>query len=306
MTGLLMESLPNPAWDKADDIRLSVLIPFYRDDPRPLLQALASQLATDVELIAFDDGRPDAALCDAVHESIRAIASPAALLVSRVNRGRSAARNRLAQAARGDWVLFLDADMQVSAGFIQRWLDAIDNTSADVLFGGYAPAKADTVTRVHAALAQASDGLDASGRAAIGATAVCSSNLAVRRSVMKSVPFDEGYAGWGWEDVDWALSAAQGFKLGHVDNRAIHSGLESVPDLLAKFACSGANFARLLQRHPNYAARPGARLARLLRRLHAAPAARLIGKLAARTRLPVRLRVLGLKLFRAGVAAEEL
>jgi len=306
MTGPLIESLMNTAWSQAPRARLSILIPFFKDDPQPLLHALAAQAMPGTEIILCDDGRPDAALNSAVAETVLSLETPALLLSSRVNRGRSAARNRMAQAARGVWVLFLDADMEPGPDFLRRWLLALENTSSDAVFGGYAPAAPTQETRVHARLAAASDPVDAAARSRIGATAVCSSNLAARRAVIASVPFHEDYAGWGWEDVDWALSAAQQFQLSHIDNPAAHAGLETVDDLLAKFSRSGENFARLLHRHPDYAARPGAQLARMLRRFRAAWFARITGAAVAKAPLPTRLRVIGLKLYRAGVNAAAL
>lgn len=306
MTGPLTETLTNTAWTNADESVLSVLIPFYKDDPRALLDRLSDQACDGVELIAFDDGRPDAALNDQVGEHIRGLAAPATLLTSRINRGRSGARNRLAGAARGRWLLFLDADMEPGADFLVRWRLALDNTRLDGVFGGYRAGEPSAHTRVHARLAALSDPVDAAARSVIGASAVCSSNLAVRAEAFKAVPFEESYAGWGWEDVDWALSAAARFKLGHIDNPADHGGLETVPALLAKFSRSGGNFAKLLQRHPDYAARPGARMAIMLRRIRAGWLARLAGASAARAPLPDRVRVIGLKLYRAGVGAKAL
>lgn len=306
MTGPLTELSPNAAWSRTGPVRLSILVPFFMDDPHPLMEALAHQAPEGLELILCDDGRPDADLSKAVADAVDALDMPAALIVSRLNRGRSATRNRLAKAARGDWLLFLDADMVISPGFLQRWLLAMENTGAHALFGGFTPAPPDPTTRVHAALAKAGDVHDAAQRAQIGAVAVCSSNLAVRRAVLDAVPFDEHYQGWGWEDVDWALSADARFILSHLDNPAAHGGLESVPALLAKFARSGPNFARLIQRHPRYAARPGARLALLVKRMRLGMLARLVGRRFALAPAPLRVRVLGLKLFRAGIAAREL
>ncbi|MCR9128354.1 MAG: glycosyltransferase [Alphaproteobacteria bacterium] len=304
MTGPMTETLHNAAWAQCQAVRLSVLIPFYNDDPRPLITALTTTLPEGVEILALDDGRPDHALNSLVASAVNDLKSPCALLTSRINRGRSAARNRLAQASRGAWLLFLDADMVPGPDFITRWLLAMENTGADALFGGYKPGVPTSDTRVHACLAAASDPADAAERSRIGATAVCSSNLAARREVLHTIPFEESYAGWGWEDVDWALSAAQQFRLGHIDNPASHAGLETVDELLSKFARSGENFARLLQRHPDYAARPGAKLALLLQRFRLGWAARLAGSTAARLPLPAHLRVLGLKLYRAGVGAK--
>ena len=287
--------------------RLSVLIPFHRDDPTALIESLSQHAHGSVEIIAFDDGAPDPNLNAAVSKAVDGAAIAASLITCKINQGRSGARNRLAQAARGAWLLFLDADMEIDRDFLATWIAHMDSSTADALFGGFTPAGATPGTAVHAALAEASDVRTAKERARIGATAFCSSNLAVRASAFAQTPFDEGYCGWGWEDVDWALSAAQRFTLAHVENPVRHGGLETVDRLLSKFAQSGPNFARLLARHPDYEDRPGARLARQVKTVRAGWLARLCGGLSARfSVLPIRLRVLGLKLFRAGVAAQAL
>lgn len=289
-------------------ITLSVLIPFYGDDPRPLLDSLAAQADAETEIILFDDGAPDPALSDNVAHAVKAMSAPVTLISSPHNQGRSRARNALGAAAQGEWLLFLDADMEIDPGFIPRWRRALAETSQDALFGGYAPCEPRSPEeRLHAALAKASDAVEAQSRSAQGAYAVCSSNLAVRASLFAECPFDEGYAGWGWEDVDWALSASKLGALGHVDSPAAHGGLQSASELLAKFDRAGPNFARLLNRHPDYEARPGARLARKMQALRLAGPARVIGRGLALSRwAPIKARVLALKLFRAGAAARDL
>lgn len=309
MTGPMIERHANAAASaSAGTPRLSVLIPFLRDDPRKLIATLDRQAAPDVEIVLIDDGAPDATLTDTVRAAVDAAATPASLLISRRNLGRSAARNRLSEAARGDWLLFLDADMSLPDDFLQRWRTALTAARADALFGGYTPVQPDDpALAVHAALARASDVHTLAQRRALGAVAVCSSNLAVRRSFFQTCPFDTGFSGWGWEDVDWALSAARSGHLDHADIPAGHDGLQPVEALLDKFAAAGPNFARLLGRHPEYAAQPGARLARALKTTGLGAPARAIGAMLARIGwAPVRLRVLALKLYRGGHAAKAL
>jgi len=297
----------NAAYDACARPRLSVLVPFHTDDPAPLLEALAASTPGGVEFILFDDGVPCPQLNAAVIDTVNGLDLPVLMISSRVNRGRSGARNRLAQAARSDWLLFLDADMAVDSSFLTRWITHTRTTNAGALFGGFTPCAPTSKTRLHAALEEASNGHSIAQRNGIGPVAVCSSNLAVRADKFAETPFDEDFSGWGWEDVDWALTAATQFELAHVDNPARHGGLETVDQLLKKFGQSGPNFARLLQRHPAYADRPGARLATMVKALHLAAFARTAGSLTARLPiLPIRLRVLGVKLFRAGVAAEAL
>ena len=307
MSAAITQTQSNAAWDSCTQPRLSVLIPFHRDAPVSLLETLAQTQPGGVEVILFDDGAPDLALNGEVAEAVKCTSTPALLITSRVNRGRSAARNRLAAAARAPWLLFLDADMEIGPDFLTRWISYTQTTQAGALFGGFEPTTPTQRTRVHAALAEQSDVHTASEREALGAVAVCSSNLAVRAETLAQVPFDEGFQGWGWEDVDWALTASTRFDVTHVDNPARHDGLETVDALLAKFARSGPNFARLLARHPDYAERPGAKLAARVKATRLTSIAKISGRLAARIGiLPIKLRVLGLKLYRAGVAAEAL
>ncbi|VXC56336.1 Glycosyl transferase [Oceanicaulis sp. 350] len=289
-------------------VALSVLIPFYGDDPRPLLEALSRQTDLQTEIIVFDDGVPDPVLSASVRDAVLESEAAVKLITSPDNLGRSAARNQLGDAARGDWLLFLDADMEVEPGFLVRWRHHLAETACDALFGGYAPSMPrSSHETVHAALAHASDAPDAATRSALGAAAVCSSNLAVRASLFAQCRFDEGYTGWGWEDVDWALSASKRGELGHVDAPAAHGGLQDVSTLLDKFDRAGANFARLLIRHPDYESRPGARLARKVQATGLAKLARLMGKALAKTAwAPLKIRVLALKLYRAGAAARDL
>jgi GT2 family glycosyltransferase len=289
-------------------VALSVLIPFYGDDPRPLLDALSRETDPHTEIILFDDGVPDPALSDRVREVVLGSGAAIKLITSPDNLGRSAARNQLGAAAQGAWLLFLDADMEIEPGFLARWRHHLAETACDALFGGYAPsAPRSPAESVHAALAHASDAPDAATRSALGAAAVCSSNLAVRASLFAQCRFDEGYTGWGWEDVDWALSASRQGELGHVDAPAAHGGLQDVPALLDKFDRAGRNFARLLIRHPEYENRPGARLARKVQAARLAKPARMMGQTLAKAAwAPLTVRVLALKLFRAGAAARDL
>ena len=105
-------------------VRLSVLIPFLRHDPSPLLERLGHR---DVEIVLLDDGTACPELTARVAAAAELSLSPTRLIVWDANRGRSAARNRLIEEARGEYVLFLDADMIPDApDFLSRWLESLD------------------------------------------------------------------------------------------------------------------------------------------------------------------------------------
>lgn len=286
---------------------LSILVPFHGDDPSALMTALAAQMDGRAELVLFDDGSPDSAVFDRLTKAatslpqVRVLRSPA-------NLGRSGARNALCKAAKGEWLLYLDADMTLPEGFLARWLELIRAGDFDAAYGGYTlPADAARAHPVHAGLARAGDVISAEEREDRGASAFAGSNLAVRARLMAKTPFDEGYQGWGWEDVDWAVRASKTARLAHVDNPAGHGGLQRVDRLIAKFGEGGANYARFLARHPEQAALPGARLARLIAALRLTGLVMALTPPMARSAiLPVRLRVLALKAYKAGAAAKAL
>jgi glycosyltransferase involved in cell wall biosynthesis len=290
---------------------LSVLIPFCGDDPVPVVRALAAQgaeLAAAIEIVLFDDGSPDAALCEHVRGAITGLPVPVRLISASHNRGRAAARNALAQAARGRWALYLDADMGVDPGFLARHLAAARSDAFDAASGGckFEPAPNGLVV-LHAAVAAANDVGSVETRTRLGARAVLTGNLLVRLDVVRATPFDEGFRGWGWEDMDWAVRAARRYRLTHIDNPARRLPSDTAGVLLAKYRAAAPNFARLLGKAPELHLLPSARAARFLARVPGQR--RLRGLWAAMVRteaMPLRLRVLALKLWRASWAAEAL
>jgi glycosyltransferase involved in cell wall biosynthesis len=311
MTEIPMREHANAAGLLVRKPGLSILIPFYGDDPRPLINALGpmAERADDFEIVLYDDGEPDPELNRAICAHTDRFDLPMRVLTSVRNRGRAAGRNLLAGAARADWFLYLDADMIPDDGaFLERYRQAMADDVADAIFGGYVTADAEHPDQIlHAALSRSSDHHDATTRNAVGATAFCSSNVLVRASVMRACPFDQGFSGWGWEDTDWAVTASNGFHLIHVDNPARHGGLQSTDELLAKFKAGAVNFRRLLDRHPELSGLPGARAARTLK---AVPGQHWLRGLWAWTSrnnaLPLRLRTLAVKLWRASWTSEVL
>lgn len=293
---------------------LSVLTPFLRDDPRPLLDALdreAVDLEGQVEVILLDDGTGDAALTAGLERSLAALALPARLITLGANEGRSRGRNRLASAARGSSLLFLDSDMRPDHGrFLRDWLELKRTRDPAAAFGGFSLRQAPDDRRyaVHRAMATRSDCIDHRTRALQPEKHVFTSNLMVRRDVFDAEAFDPGFAGWGWEDVEWAMRVSRRFEIVHVDNTATHMGLDTVETLMAKYEQSAANYARLAARHPDFVSRyPSYRAARLLKAVPGHSLLRRAFRGAAGVELaPVRLRALSLRLYRAALYAEVL
>lgn len=291
---------------------LTVLIPFLRDDPTALLQCLdaeAPALESAVELVVLDDGTGDATLTTALIGEVGAARLPVRLITLPINEGRSQGRNRLATAARGRTWLFLDSDMRPDRpDFLQAWLALIRQDDPAVAFGGFSLLQAPTDGQfaVHRALAARSECLPVEVRRLTPEKYVYTSNLLVRRDVFESEAFDPGFTGWGWEDVEWAMRVSRAHPVLHVDIPATHMGLDTVESLMRKYEQSAANFARVIDKHPDIiASYPSYRAARKIRRLPGRGVLRGLARaLALQSWPPVASRAFALRLYRAALYAE--
>jgi glycosyltransferase involved in cell wall biosynthesis len=301
----------NAAWAGAKPV-LSVLTPFLRDDPSDLLTRLETEAASlkgAVEVVVLDDGTGDAALTARLAAQVGAMTLPVRLITLSANEGRSVGRNRLAAAARGGSLLFLDSDMRPDhGGFLRDWAGLVAKKDPAVAFGGFSLLQAPTDARfaVHRAMAAKSECVPCEERAKQPEKYVYTSNLLVRRDVFEAEAFDAGFTGWGWEDVEWAMRVSRRFQVVHLDNAATHMGLDTVAALAGKYEQSAPNFARMLRRHPEIvAAYPSYRAAKLLKRLPGLPWLRGRMRGAAEAGwLPVAARAFSLRLYRAALYAE--
>lgn len=291
---------------------LSVLIPSYRDDATPLLERLMEEtgVTLNVEIMIYDDGTADPDINAKLAAMCKNATNAISLFFAAVNKGRSYARNHLVKKARADWVLFLDADMRPETdNFLKTYLTEIEKDEADIIFGGFTVPgeKQSNDTELHRAFSQTSDCLDAAERTAKGPQYVASSNLCVRKTVLQDEPFDTGFSGWGWEDSEWAARVAKTFKLKHLDNPALHLGLESTETLLSRFKSSGPNYIRFTKAHPELA--KSLTLYKMSQRLMALPGQTMMRPFLAfmvrRSFTPTKLRLIALKLWRASWYAQD-
>ena len=293
---------------------LSVLTPFLNDDPRPLLAALdreASTLDGGVELVLLDDGSSDGQMGERIVQAVQAMKLPARSIRLSANEGRSRGRNRLAGHARGRHLLFLDSDMLPDApDFLGRYLALIGSDDPAVVFGGFsmdqAPVRPEHA--LHRQMAGRSDCAPASLRRQHPEKFVFTSNLLIRRDVFDTQPFDEGFKGWGWEDVEWGVRVSRSHAILHIDNPATHLGLDPAPLIARKYEQSAQNFGRILGAHPEIVrSYPTYRVGRVLKRL---PLLRLWRPLLKAFALiegaPLRLRAFSMRLYRVAVSADAI
>jgi peptidoglycan/xylan/chitin deacetylase (PgdA/CDA1 family) len=117
--------------------RFSIVIPAFNAEAtlHDALASLRAQTHAHWEAVVIDDGSID---------RTREIAGQASRADSRVrveaqpNAGESAARNRGVAVARGEWVVFLDADDWLLPTYLERMAAAIEaDPAADVIHGGW-------------------------------------------------------------------------------------------------------------------------------------------------------------------------
>jgi glycosyltransferase involved in cell wall biosynthesis len=294
-----------------NNVLISVLIPFHGDDPSELLRVLdmqAGQYGLAIEFVLGDDasyGGTPALLRSRIFKSKQAVT----LIVAPQNLGRARMRNRLAQAASGRHLLFLDADMLPDSPlFLSRYCELVARTDPMIVFGGISLAQTPSsrATALHRSLSLATECLTADERRKNPVVHVFTSNLLVRADIFRQCEFDTGFAGWGWEDVEWALRAGAKFPVLHTDNPATHLGLYEDAALLGRYETSVENFRRLICLHP--ATSSAMRLGRLSQILAGWPRLVLLQatlrRLILAKGLPMALRLACLRLWRALLYSE--
>lgn len=211
-----LAGLPEPA------VPTSVVIPFYDPQPaedtphrRRLQDVLAALRADDpsAEVIVVDDGSPRPLACEGVR------------VLHQEDRGfrAGAARNLGAGAARGDVIVFLDADTVPQPGFIAALTAPVRAGAAEVAVGS----RLHPHGRAWAPVGWLADGYTATEdlRAADEASYrfVISALVALPRSLALLAPFDETLVGYGGEDWEAAHRWWQaGARLLHVPGAVAH------------------------------------------------------------------------------------
>lgn len=113
---------------------VSVLIPAF-NSARWIVESLESVLSQEgvnVEVIVADNGSGDG-----TPEVVRQAFGNRVRVVHEPVRGAGAARNRLLDEAKGDFIQFLDADDLLEPAKIRRQLDILQASGADVVWGPF-------------------------------------------------------------------------------------------------------------------------------------------------------------------------
>lgn len=113
---------------------LSILIPVYNVENwlEDCIHSVASQIVPGVEIITLEDCSTDNSL-EVLQQLADKSTTPIRILRHKKNRGLSAARNSLIEAATGDYLWFLDSDDALQPGAINQLQQVIKQHSPDLI-----------------------------------------------------------------------------------------------------------------------------------------------------------------------------
>ena len=119
-------------------MKASVIIPAYNAEKSICysLLSLAEQSFRDFEVIVINDGSTDNTI-DVVNEFIQTNKDMNIRVVNQKNGGVASARNRGLEEAKGEYILFLDADDVYRKDCIECLISKIERDNADVVIAGY-------------------------------------------------------------------------------------------------------------------------------------------------------------------------
>ena len=234
-----------PRWTDAPRPPVSVVVPFLgsRAEGEALLAALARlRLGDGDELVVVDNGGALPAGGPVVH--------------ALEERSSYYARNVGADAARSDWLLFLDADTLPPASLLDDYFREPVGERCGAVAGGVVAARGQRalVARYAASrryLSQAAHMRDA--HRPYGITA----NLLVRRAAWEEVGgFFEGLRSGGDQDLCWRIQDA-GWSLAYREAAAVeHRHRERIRPLMRQMARYSAAIAWMARRAPGSSPRP--------------------------------------------------
>ena len=228
---------------------LSILIPTYNYNITRLVNDLHQQAVetyADFEIIVMEDGSTQF-----LEENKRAGELKfCKYIVLPENTGRSAIRNKLADMAKYEHLLFLDCDAEVEdSHFIQRYL-AFEKENCVVIGGtAYDENENNPAYSLRLKYGRERESKSAELRVAHEHLSHFSTfNFLITKQIFNQIRFDETVKGYGNEDTLFGHGIAElGCDVHHIDNPLIHKGLDNNTLFLKKTENGIKNLYRMYQ-----------------------------------------------------------
>lgn len=215
---------------------LSILIPVYNFNISPLVEALHKQCLEskiEFEIICQDDGSSQFKV---ENQSTNQLKNTSYTILEH-NIGRSAIRNLLAQKAKFENLLFLDADtLPIHSNFIPNYIIQIDNEEK-VIYGGIQyqekePLKSEILRWTYG---NSREALSVEKRQTNPYLSLLTLNFLIKKSIFKKVCFNEEIPNLRHEDTLFSYELKRdNIKITHINNPVYHLGIESSETFLKK------------------------------------------------------------------------
>ncbi len=190
------------------DPLVSVIVPAYNEGKiiRHCVDSVLASSYTNLEILLVDDGSTD----DTLARMKEYESKPGVAVLGRENGGKAAALNAGLARARGEIILFVDADGIFAPDTVSQMLAAFDGPKVGAVCGSDSPANLDRLlTRLSNLQTHVGTGFARRALSMINCLPVVSGNIgAFRRSVLlETGPFLEGFIG---EDLEltWRVHKA--------------------------------------------------------------------------------------------------
>lgn len=218
---------------------LSILLPVYNTDCYRFVMELKKQADgiafLHYEIIVAEDGSNDKL---SLESNFALIAQANCIYIKRtINIGRSAIRNYLAKRAKYNWVLFVDAGLDVvDKNFIIRYV-SLDPSPLYVYYGGCTvPQPNDRLLKNlrYCYERQFNNKQKSSLKRSVNMH-FRSCNFLCAKNILEKNPFDENFKNYGYEDVLWGKSLFQsGIHVKFINNMLIYKEFETNNQFLSK------------------------------------------------------------------------
>jgi hypothetical protein len=215
---------------------LSILIPVYNYNVSPLVEALHKQCLEskiEFEILCQDDGSNQNLI---KNNEINQLKNTSYTILEH-NIGRSAIRNLLAQKARFENLLFLDADtLPIHSDFISNYILHINNIEK-VIYGGIQyqkekPIKSEILRWIYG---KSREALSVEKRQENPYLSLLTLNFLISKSIFKKVHFNEEIPNLRHEDTLFSYELKQNnIQVIHIENPVYHLGIESSETFLKK------------------------------------------------------------------------
>ena len=215
---------------------LSILIPTYNYNITRLVADLhqqASDTYVDFEIIVMEDG---STLYGEKNKAVNDF-EYCRYIVLKENVGRSAVRNKLADEARYEHLLFIDCDAEVSSEhFVEKYVSFCKEEC--VVIGGtaYDPNEKDPRYSLRLAYGRQREARSAMERGKKSTYHnFATFNFLISKSLFNKVRFDESIRGYGHEDTLFGHKLHElGCTFIHIENPLIHKGLDDNETFILK------------------------------------------------------------------------